>query len=285
MLEVVALVLLTLGLPVLINKSTETHFEWVKPYLRPLWTAICAFYSLYLLNRPGAVEVAVQFHQRFRNSAFLGYAVVAICGAALLCGYWWFTGKAFSNAAAASAPAQTERYPTASEIASEVARHIPTQTVGATDHSDAVLVKGKDAELCTRTFTLTRRIRDFGRRTDIETTEMVNSHREAMMSLQHLDPSSESRTRLWRQHMESERRLSETQRFEFRTTILTEALYVKTELVKRFPDAPKLPSNQEVNPPWPLRSAAFFFDGTPLGRDSFFSAADYLDLLAKRLCP
>lgn len=97
--EIGAFVVATVVLPVLINKSTESgRFDWIKPRLRQIWTAIFAFFSLYLLQKPAAMEVAMKLHTRLPGP--LGYVVAAICGALLLCGYWWFTGVEFNKAPA-----------------------------------------------------------------------------------------------------------------------------------------------------------------------------------------
>lgn len=104
MLDIVAIIVLTVVLPVLINKTTEHHFDWVKPYVRQLWTGVLAFFSMYYLtNRTYAVEVAVRLHQRWHTIPWLGYLVAGLCGALLLCGYWWFTGEIFGKSQAATA--------------------------------------------------------------------------------------------------------------------------------------------------------------------------------------
>jgi hypothetical protein len=106
MLDILAFVLTLLVLPVLINKSTEGRFDSIKPFLRHIWTVIFAFFSLYLLQKPVAMEIAMKLHTRLPGH--WGYIVAAICGALLLCGYWWFTGIAFNNPAKTSAPFSVE---------------------------------------------------------------------------------------------------------------------------------------------------------------------------------
>lgn len=94
--EILAFVVATGILPVLINKSTESgRLDWIKPYLRHTWTAVFVFFSLYFLRKPDVVEVVMKMHTRLPGLG--GYAVAAVCGALLLSGYWWFTGKVFST--------------------------------------------------------------------------------------------------------------------------------------------------------------------------------------------
>jgi hypothetical protein len=91
MLEIIFFVLVTLVLPVVIERTTEGRFKWIKVYERQIWTAIFAFLSLYLLNRPEAVEVAVKLHNYIARP-WLGYVLAGVLGGLLLCCYWWFTG-------------------------------------------------------------------------------------------------------------------------------------------------------------------------------------------------
>src|SRR5258708_7547618 len=87
----------TMGvLPVLVNKSTERgRFDWIHPYLREIWTAIFVFYSWYLLTQPRA-EAFLMWLSRSLRPSFV-YLVLAIMGASLLCGYYWFAGKVFES--------------------------------------------------------------------------------------------------------------------------------------------------------------------------------------------
>src|SRR5664279_1194924 len=94
------------ALPVVINKSTDGRgFDWIRPYLRQIWTGIAAFYSLYLLCEPGPVGVFMKLHKYAAETPALGYLASAFLGATLLCGYWWFTGKEFSKRTPANSAA------------------------------------------------------------------------------------------------------------------------------------------------------------------------------------
>lgn len=90
-LEFLAFIFITGILPVVINKTTEKHFHWVVPHLRVVWTAIFAFFSLYLLWKPASLEVTMELNRRLGGT--LGYLLCAVCGAMLLCGYWWLAGR------------------------------------------------------------------------------------------------------------------------------------------------------------------------------------------------
>jgi hypothetical protein len=132
MFDIIAIILAAVILPVLINKTTEIHFDWLKPYLRQVWTGIFFFFSFYfLIGNQIALEVAVKLHKQWQGVSWFGYIVSGFCGAALLCGYWWFTGKIFTKAQAQLAsqnlnPASSH-LPTASEIAEEVAKKLPKE--------------------------------------------------------------------------------------------------------------------------------------------------------------
>lgn len=94
MLELLVFLVITGVLPVIVNKSTESgRFDWIVPHLRTIWTVRLSFFSFYLLQKPSVVGVIVKLRDRFPG--ILGYIVCAAVGAVLLCGYWWFAGRAF----------------------------------------------------------------------------------------------------------------------------------------------------------------------------------------------
>lgn len=91
MFDLLFFVLLTVVVPVLINRTTESHLHWLKPHhLRPIWTVVFAIFSLYLLQKPSALEVVMGLHQKWNG--WIGYLVFGLAGALLLTGYWWLTG-------------------------------------------------------------------------------------------------------------------------------------------------------------------------------------------------
>jgi hypothetical protein len=81
-------------LPMLINKTTEGRFDWIKPRLPIAWMVILTFYSLYLLGRPPLIEIAMKLH-KMTLSGIAGYLIVGFLGALVFCGYWWFVSKMF----------------------------------------------------------------------------------------------------------------------------------------------------------------------------------------------
>src|ERR1700733_7542602 len=91
MLDIGLLVFLGVILPILINVTTEHHFKWVKRYLRLAWTVVMIGFSLYLLKRPPVVGFAMNLHCKWPS--WTGYLIFGVAGAALLAGYWWFTGR------------------------------------------------------------------------------------------------------------------------------------------------------------------------------------------------
>ena len=91
--SVVDSILLLLSLlvaPVLVNKSTEgEQFDWVKPYLRPAWTAFFIVWFCYALSKT-PVEVFMTIR---KFSPWLVYPILAVAGAVILCGYYWAMGR------------------------------------------------------------------------------------------------------------------------------------------------------------------------------------------------
>lgn len=102
MLDLVVFVVLAVVLPVVINKTTESgHFHWIKPHLRAIWTAILAFFSVYVLYKPAAQEIVMHLHTRWPG--LQGYILASLTGAAMLCAYWWLTGRMLTPPHAGSA--------------------------------------------------------------------------------------------------------------------------------------------------------------------------------------
>jgi hypothetical protein len=91
MLEIFFLLVCTLVVPVLVNKSTEgKRFDFIKPWLRELWTMVFVFFSVYLLVKPEAREAAMRLH--LAVPGWRGYVITALSGAICLSLYWYFTG-------------------------------------------------------------------------------------------------------------------------------------------------------------------------------------------------
>ncbi len=78
--------------PIIVNKSTEGEgFDWIKPHLREIWTALFILYVLYGHSRPSAQGIAMTLHQS-SIKPWIGYAVMGALGCGVFSGYWWFTG-------------------------------------------------------------------------------------------------------------------------------------------------------------------------------------------------
>jgi hypothetical protein len=122
-------VVLTLGvLPVVINKSTEgKRFDWLHPHLRIVWTVLFVFYSWYLLTQPRAQEVLMWLHQT--RKPILAYPLLALVGAILLCGYYWFAGKVSQPA---SGPLANPTDQNATPVPTTAIISLPSPTVAAT---------------------------------------------------------------------------------------------------------------------------------------------------------
>jgi hypothetical protein len=89
-LEILAFIVLAGVLPVVINKSTEIHLDWVRRYLREIWLVLFAFFFVYWMAKPEAMEAIMNLHKRWPGSS--GYLVCALFGIIVFCGFWWFTG-------------------------------------------------------------------------------------------------------------------------------------------------------------------------------------------------
>jgi hypothetical protein len=84
-----------LVLPIMINKTTEDRFSWLKPRLREAWCVIAFVYTLIVLLRSESEQYFMTLKRGFGTEyPVLSYFLIAVFGAALFIGYWWFLGKA-----------------------------------------------------------------------------------------------------------------------------------------------------------------------------------------------
>src|SRR6266852_3862183 len=84
--------------PLLINKTTERHFDWVKPYLRQAWCAVALAYVMYFLTTETAKQLLMSWRNGFGNAhPVLAFVVPAIVGAMVAPAYWWLMGKLLSS--------------------------------------------------------------------------------------------------------------------------------------------------------------------------------------------
>ena len=100
MLEVGLFLVTTLVAPMAIEISRQRgHFRWMEAWLKELWMIIFAFLTMYVLwTNETAREAMMKSHKL--GDGPIGYVVVAIFGAVVFCGYWWFLGRVESVSAA-----------------------------------------------------------------------------------------------------------------------------------------------------------------------------------------
>lgn len=80
--------------PLVVNKSTEGRFDWIKPHLRMVWTLIFLIAALvWIFTDKEVMEAVVSLKKLLPG--FQGYAVCFLTGGVILCCVWWITGKTF----------------------------------------------------------------------------------------------------------------------------------------------------------------------------------------------
>jgi hypothetical protein len=126
-------------------------------------------------------------------------------------------------------------------------------------------------QICSSTMDLVKRIHTFAHnrreKNDQIFYRQFNEPRSAV--------TKEERDKIWQQQTVQLMQQSNNDNYEFRTTILGEAIYLKDELLKRLPPQPK---------PSPMYSHVFEF-GSLAGSYPEDGAADYLEGLSRKLCP
>lgn len=80
--------------PVLVNKTTETHLNWLKPYLRQVWCVIALVYVIYFLTTDTGKELLIATQSSFGfKHPVLTIGLSLLLGGVIAPSYWWLMGK------------------------------------------------------------------------------------------------------------------------------------------------------------------------------------------------
>src|SRR5579859_7658505 len=133
MFDILVFVVLAVVLPVLINKTTEEHFHWIKQYLRQAWTIIIAFGIANILWKPAIQEVIVKLHFRFHGLA--GYVIAGGVGCFVSCLVWWASGKTLTTVNTRIIPHESAAKPNdKNEVVTHQSLPAPTPLPQASSH-------------------------------------------------------------------------------------------------------------------------------------------------------
>jgi len=127
-------------------------------------------------------------------------------------------------------------------------------------------------ELYDATIDVVKKMRAFGQKRRLESEQQMNASMAAMRKA----ASEAERSKLWTEETNNSVAAYYRTDTEFRTSILSDAVYVRNELLRR-----KIPEP----PPNPMRSSMvqMVFTGSLAGPYPEFEAADYLEQMAKQL--
>jgi hypothetical protein len=146
------------------------------------------------------------------------------------------------------------------------------QVAGAIEkmaQSNAQTTALSNKQLCTQTTALTKRMLAFEYRWHSARDQMSDRQSAAMR-----EASGEgARKQLWNQQTRELIQSSQQENYEFRSTMLGEAIYLKDELLKRLPGEAA-----------PEQKNLIAFEGSTAGVSAIGDAANYLDALANKLC-
>jgi hypothetical protein len=126
-------------------------------------------------------------------------------------------------------------------------------------------------QICLNTMDLVKRIHKFA----YDRREKSNQIMNQQMNESRTAKTEQERHENWQKHTAQLLQQSNTNQYEFRTTLLGEAIYLKDELLKRLPSEPKPDS----------KFSHVFEHGSLAGVYPEESAADYLEKLSRKLCP
>jgi hypothetical protein len=128
-------------------------------------------------------------------------------------------------------------------------------------------------ELYDATMDVVRRMRAFGQKRRLESSQQIDASMTAMRNA----PNEAEREKLWVEERNNSMAAYYRTDAEFRTSILPDAVYVRNELLKH-----KIPEPA----PTPMRPAGMVqtvFEGSLAGPYPELDAADYLEQMAKQL--
>ena len=125
-------------------------------------------------------------------------------------------------------------------------------------------------QICSSTMDLAKRMHKFA----YDRRERSRQIIDRQMTASRTAKTEEERHQIFQQYSAQSIQQIDSDNYEFRTTILGEAIYLKDELLKRLPPQPK-----------PNFKTAVVFEGSLAGAYPEDEAADYLEGLSRKLCP
>jgi hypothetical protein len=137
--------------------------------------------------------------------------------------------------------------------------------------SSSQVTAATNKQICTNTMDIVKRMHSFARNRKNKSNHLINKEMNESRNAN----TEQERKQLWQQHTAQLTQLWNDEQYEFRSTILGEALYLKDELLKRLPSEPK-PGNR-----YPFH----VFEGSLAGNYPEEEVADYLEGLSRKLCP
>ncbi len=138
--------------------------------------------------------------------------------------------------------------------------------------SSAQITATTNKQICSNTMDLVKRMHKFAQDRRERSDKIRDQQWNAMRAAR--DKSRQEQDQIWRQYTALDLQVWNNIEYEFRTTILGEAVYLKDELLKRLPSQPK-----------PDRKYSFVFEGRLAGPSPELDAAAYLENLSRKLCP
>ncbi len=139
--------------------------------------------------------------------------------------------------------------------------------ISDTGHSGMLTNK----QLCDRTKALTKRIREFAEKMDQDNRAQLDTEMQAMGAAS----TEDERKKVWSEQTQALMRLSQQHDFEFRNDLFPEIIFLRDQMLQRVSIVPAQSHAQK-----------FMFQGILAGvHYGLYDGADYLEQLAKTLCP
>jgi hypothetical protein len=132
-------------------------------------------------------------------------------------------------------------------------------------------VTTSNKQICLNTLDLVKRMQKFEYDTRAVKNQLSNREQSAMMAAK----TKQEKDVIWEQYTAQLTQFYDREEYDFRTTLLGEAIYLRDELLKRLPPQPQQKPERHLSA----------FEGRLVGYSAVGETATYLENLARKLCP
>ena len=253
-------------------------------YIVPLLTFMLTCEIFLTLSKHQSIAfILIKFKKKVGK--VMSYLIVGFIGAILAMSYWYGAQRIFipkqspPTGLKVSPPSNLpQQPPEKASIPPEQPKPLTKEDLKlALDEFKKSLTSPQEItnkQICLQTMDLVKRIHKFAHDRKERSEQLTNQQMDAMRAARY--KTEEEKNQIWQKYTILDTQQRNKEQYEFMTTILGEAIYLKDELLRRLPSEPK-PNKDD----YPFH----VFEGSLAGPYPEEGAAGYLESLARKLCP